>query len=1004
MRELPTGTVTFLSTDVEGGLRLWECSPDQARRALARHDELIQSQVDQHNGMLVRRLREADSRLAVFSRASDAIDAACAIQQDFYREEWSTPAPLRVRIALDTGEADQREGDYEGRTFNHCASLRAIGHVGQSVLSAATAAVARSALPRDVRLRDLGEYRLKGLPEPEHVFQLCHADLPAKFPPLSWREASPNNLPVQLTSFVGRENEIAELKQLLGSARLLVLTGAGGCGKTRLGLHVAAEMLESYPDGVWLAELAPLSMSELVPQTVAIAVGVREEPGQPITSTLISALRSKQLLLLMDNCEHLLASCAQLADTLIRSCPNLRIMATSRQVLGTNGETTLRVPPLSVVDPNHLPSLDVLRQCEAVQLFIERAASAHSGFAITKQNAPAVAQICYRLDGIPLAIELAAARIRMLSPEEIVERLDDRFRLLTRGSRTALPRQQTLRALVDWSYDLLSEQERALFRRLSVFAGGWTLEAAETVCAAEPIQKDDVLDLLAALLDKSLVQADRQTGGTIRYRLLETLRQYAATKLDAAEERPAQELRHSLYYVGLAERSQHALMSAEQLAALHLLRIEHDNFRAVMQKGIHRDHADSRSQAMRVAAALSLFWYLANYLTEGRDWLTALQPVGDEIAEPAAIMVESWAGFLTWWLGNLSESNRLLDGAVSDARGLGDDVQLLHCQFVAWIVALMQGEYQRILEETPSGVDRARERGDVWYVALGEVGIGAARVITGQADGEVLLQQGIVDAGGERYLTGFALVHLGLAAAKQDRFDDARHYLETSLQMYRELGAYSPMCNALGRLGSLALQRAELAQATHWYAETLRVAQQVGRRQGVSEGLAGMGWIAARLDDGPRAVRLLGACAELRQAIGFHPAPGDAAAEDELLGKLKAELGRQRYGDAWSDGQRMNLDDAIGLALTPMSPTPGPPTRQPAPVSQQMAVAAAGSLTRREVDVLRLVAAGKTNREIAADLVLSENTVARHMANIFNKAGLSTRSAAAAFALRAGLA
>jgi class 3 adenylate cyclase len=497
MPELPTGTVTFLFTDIEGSTRLWETHPHGMRRALARHDALAADIVARHDGVLVKPRGEGDSLFCVFDRATDALTAACALQRALLAEPWhdyakaegerqKTPAvfSLRVRMALHTGEANQRDGDYYGPAINRCARLRAIGHGGQVLLSGVTFDLVRDHLPPRVTLEDRGQHGLKDLERrPEQVYQVRHPDLPAEFPPLKSQNNLPNNLPMQVTSFVGRDREMAEIKRHLVHSRLVTLTGSGGTGKTRLSLQVAADLLDAFRDGAWLVELAPLSEPNLVPQTAATALGVREEPGRAIAQTLIDYLRDKTLLLVLDNCEHVLDAAAQLTHAVLTGDSGVRILASSREALGIAGEQTYRVPSLSVPDPNQRPSLESLSQYVAVRLLIDRALLSQPAFTVTNNNAPAVAQICFRLDGIPLAIELAAARVKAMPVEKIAERLDDRFRLLTGGSRTALPRHQTLRASIDWSYDLLDEKEKVLLRRLSVFAGGWTLETAEKVCS-----------------------------------------------------------------------------------------------------------------------------------------------------------------------------------------------------------------------------------------------------------------------------------------------------------------------------------------------------------------------------------------------------------------------------------------------------------------------------------------------------------------------------------------
>lgn len=481
--ERTSGTVTFLFTDVEGSTKLWEEAPEQMRLAVARHDEIASQVIEEGGGRLVKSRCEGDSIFAVFPLATDAIATACKLQVAFRKEDWPQKTPLKVRMSLHTGEAQEREEDYFGSAVNRTARLRAIAHGGQIVISLTTEELVRDTLRDGIGLRDLGSHRLKDLQRPEQVFQVLHPELPEDFPSLRSLDSMPNNLPQQVTSFIGREKEIADVLGLFKTTRLLTLTGSGGAGKTRLAMQVAADVLDDYDDGVWLVELAALTDPALVPQAVAQAMGVREEPGRAILATLSDYLKPKQVLVLLDNCEHVLGACAQLCDHLLRQCPNLYFLATSREGLNIAGETTYRVPSLSLPDARVKPIPEVLGQYEAVRLFIERAQAAQPGFEVNDQNAPALAQLVTRLDGIPLAIELAAARVKALSVDQINQRLDDRFRLLTGGSRTALPRQQTLRALIDWSYDLLTPQEQTLLRRLSVFAGGWTLEAAEAVCS-----------------------------------------------------------------------------------------------------------------------------------------------------------------------------------------------------------------------------------------------------------------------------------------------------------------------------------------------------------------------------------------------------------------------------------------------------------------------------------------------------------------------------------------
>ncbi len=504
MNELPRGTVTFLFTDIEGSTKLWQQFPDAMPAALARHHEILNSAIQAHNGYVFQII--GDAFCAAFATAFDGLDAALDAQRALRDELWGETGAIRVRMALHTGAAEVRAGEFtsgeyvSGITLSRAARLLSAGHGGQILLSSPSAELVREQLPQNTALRDMGAHRLKDLVQPQQIFQILASDLAQEFPALKTLDALPNNLPIQLASFIGREKEIKEISEMLAASagveshsviRLLTLTGAGGSGKTRLSLQVAAEVIDEFEKGAWFVDLSPISDPTLVPNAVMSALELREVAGRAPRDALTDYLRAKNLLLILDNCEHLIEACAQLAHHLLTQCPNLKILATSREALGIPGEITYPVPPLTPPNPDERRTTNDeeyarrIAQYDAVRLFIERALAVQPNFAVTNANAPAIAQICFRLDGISLALELAAARIKLFSPEQIAARLDDRFRLLTGGSRTAIPRQQTLRAAIEWSYSLLSDAERVLFRRLAVFAGGWTFEAAEAVCSDE---------------------------------------------------------------------------------------------------------------------------------------------------------------------------------------------------------------------------------------------------------------------------------------------------------------------------------------------------------------------------------------------------------------------------------------------------------------------------------------------------------------------------------------
>ena len=533
------------------------------RATLACHDAIVRAAVESNRGTVVK--MTGDGVDAAFADPLDAIEAVLRLQQAVADPVATGGIALRVRCGLHAGAAERRDDDFFGNAVNRAARIMSAAHGGQVLLSEAVALLVRERLPAPVALRDLGVLKLRGLASPEHLYQVVHPRLRESFPALRSLSATPNNLPHHVTSFVGRGAQLAEIKTLLGRTRLLTLLGVGGIGKTRLSLEFAAAVMDDYPDGVWFVELAPLTDAQLVPQAVASVLGVKEEAGRPVVEALMKHVKDQRLLLILDNCEHLVQTCGELAARLVQAGPHLKVLASSREHLHVAGETTYSVPALAGPDPSQAIVLTALMNFEAVRLFVECAQAAQAGFRVTDKNARAVADICHRLDGIPLAIELAAARVRVMSVEMIAARLGDRFRLLTGGDRSALPRQQTLRALIGWSYDLLTQGERAMFRQLAVFAGGFTLDAAEAVGGDGDVARTDVLDLLTNLVEKSLVSLGLEDE---RYRLLETVRQYAQERLDESGEADRARAWHLAFYVALAERARPELVGPEQGAWL----------------------------------------------------------------------------------------------------------------------------------------------------------------------------------------------------------------------------------------------------------------------------------------------------------------------------------------------------------------------------------------------------------------------------------------------------
>jgi len=773
------------------------------------------------------------------------------------------------------------------------------------------------------------------------------------------QKAVPNNLPVSLTSFIGREREINEIEQLVGGSRLLTLTGAGGCGKSRLALQVASGMLEEFHDGVWLVELASLVDPALVHQAVASILDVPEQPGRPLAHTLEAYLRSKSLLLLLDNCEHLITAAAQLVATLLRGCPNLRVLATSREALGIVGELTYRVPSLTVPNPNHTPPAETLNEYEAIRLFVDRAALSQPGFGITNRNAAALVRICSQLDGIPLAIELAAARVKAVPIDVIASRLDDRFRLLVGGNRAALPRHQTLRAAMDWSYDLLSEQEQSLLRRLSVFAGGFTLEAAEMVCAGEGIDKGDILNLLTCLVEKSLVLLDEREGHD-RYRLLETVRQYGQGGLAKAGEVDTLRNRHRDFFLKMAEGAEPKLLGADQAAWLTRLEKEHDNLRAALEwSKIDKGGAEA---GLRLAGALHEFWHRRGYWNEGLGWTEATLARSDEA--PSVYLPKALHGAARFMrrLGDYERAAPLCKKGLALCRELGDK------KYGAWflvhfgIVAMNESNFAQATELFQEAFILCRESQDKWWIWMG-------------------------------------LNHLAEAALRQGNYAQATSSFSENLARAREVGDEHIIAYTLRYQGEVWLHQGNYEQAAACYTEGLTASCAVGSRRETEECIDGLAQLACAKGSYEQAARLFGVAEALRAALGLHPDRFEQALHDQSLAFTRAALGEAAFAAQFAEGQAAPLEQAIKYALATTEAPPPSDKR----TEKSAADPRASLLTPREREVAVLVAHGLTNREIAAKLVVTPRTAETHVQNILNKLGLTSRVQIATWAVDCGL-
>ncbi len=905
MRVLPTGKVTFLFTDIEGSTQLWEHHPDAMRQALARHDAILRRVIEAHGGHIFKTV--GDAFYAAFADAPKALNAALEAQRALRAETWEGTGPLRVRMALHTGLAEERDNDYFGPTLNRVARLLSVGYGGQVLLSLATVELVRSRLPDVVSLRDLGLRRLKDLIRPENIFQVVAPDLPTDFPPIRTLDRYPNNLPVQLTSFVGREKEIAEVSDLLGKTHLLTLTGSGGVGKTRLSLQVAANLLDSFEHGVWLVELAPISDPALVAETMAEVLGVREESARPALDMLVDYLRKRRLLLVLDNCEHLIAVCAEVAQRLLSASPDLRILASSREALGISGEVTWRVPSLACPDAAERLAPEQVASYEAVRLFVERAAVVKSDFAITDENAAAIVQICSQLDGIPLAIELAAARIKMFTAEQIAARLDDRFRLLSGGSRTALPRQQTLRALIDWSYSLLSEPERIVFRRLSVFVDGWTFEAAEFVCTDDEL---DVLELLAQLVNKSLVAADEHNGEA-RYHFAESIRQYAREKLQDSGEMQAMRNRHLEFYAKFLAENQSKLHGPLAGATFRRFDTEHGNLRAMLEWAISSGQAEI---TWRLLWGMGYYWLQRGEWVESIRWLNLASAisVGLKTAYKARAL-----GFLSGILarcGNMAQAMQLREESITMGRELNDTQAI-----AGWLITegFATGDMAQGIQMAKEGIALFRKTGEPFEIANALFFLADQLRINGdfeQAAEAYAESLAIFRQIGDSYSIAYQLGNLGRLAYQQGDYDKAQSLMEEAVALARETGNKLGIADWLIQLGRVLLRKGDTETAKPVVDESLSIWSDMANNVGIVDTLLIGAGLAALQGDYDCAARLLGASNGLRNRLDETGDPTSRAEHDHYAALIKQHLGEDAFRAAYAEGERVEIEQAVALA------------------------------------------------------------------------------------------
>ena len=911
MASPPTGTLTFLFTDIEGSTKLWEQDSSIMQIALARHDEILRSAIEERGGYVFKTV--GDAFCAAFLTSPDALEAAVEAQRALLGEEWEGTGPLRVRMDLHTGAAEERDGDYFGPTLNRVARLLSTAHGGQVLLSLPTQELVRDQLPAGTSLRNLGEHRLKDLSRPEKVFQLSAPDLPSEFPPLRTLDAYRTNLPLQPTPFVGREREVGEIAYRVRSeeVRLLTLTGPGGTGKTRLALQAGADLLEGFDDGAFFVALATITDPAQVPSAIAEPLGVKETAEQPLLESLKSYLRHKHLLLVLDNFEQVLEGAPVVAE-LLAACAKLKVLATSRIPLRLYGEQEYPVPPLAVPDPRVLPPLKVLTQYEAVRLFVERARAIKPEFAVTNKSAPAVAEICARLDGLPLAIELAAARVRVLPPQKMLQRLDDRLKLLRSGARDLPTRQQTLRGTIDWSHDLLNEEEKALFARLSVFAGGRTLEAIEEIC--DPEGNLDGLEGIESLVEKSLLRQEEGSGGAPRFVMLETVHEYAREKLQESGEAEEVKKRHADFFLALAEEGESGLRGPEAATWLERLEIEHDNLRAALSWALAQENVEL---GQRLAGALWRFWWMRSHYSEGRRWLENALAIDERGSPLARAMALAGIGEIASHQGDLDEAQeaceeglKLLAHEASEAK--------IYLLLSLGKVARMREDYTWATQVNEESVALSRELRDTWGLASSLLNSALVTQIRGDSERATELYEESMDLfreWGDKQGLAFCSLNLGLVAITQGDLVRAAKLTEEAVALFRELGSRGDVSMNLNNLGWIAFLRNDLGKAVDLYKQSLALAWETGMYTVVLDDLEGFACLAGAQGDAVRAAQLCGAAEALHEATGYPQDPISHAEMEPYLASGRSQIHEAVWEEAWEVGRTMTLEEAVSYAL-----------------------------------------------------------------------------------------
>ena len=960
MSDLPTGTVTLLFSDIEGSTRLVQQLGERYAEVLAECRHLLRQLFVQYNGSEVD--TQGDAFFVAFARATDALAAAADIQRALAERAWPEGIAVRVRIGLHTGEPKLTADGYIGQDVHHAARIMSAGHGGQILLSPTTRQLVEQHLPAGTSVQDLGEHGLKDLQRPSHLFQLSLQGLPTNFPPLKTLDAHPNNLPIQPTPFIGREKEVAAVTRLLTrpDVRLVTLSGPGGVGKTRLALHVAAELADDFIDGVFIVALAPVNDPAQVVPAMAQTLGISESSHRPLFSLLEAALKGKQLLLLLDNFEQVADAAVILAD-LLAGCPLLKIVVTSRMRLQVRAEREFVVPPLAVPALKHPPDAKSLSHYEAVSLFIERAQATKPDFSVTNANAPAVAAICAHLDGLPLAIELAAARVKHFSPQTLLARLQQGLSVLTGGARDLPARQQTLRGAIAWSYDLLSPEDQQLFRHLAVFVDGWDLEAAEALCMARGGLSADMLEGMASLVDKSLLRQEEQAAGETRFWMLQTLREFGLEQLARCEELEATRQAHAEYYLQLAEEARPSLQSTEQGRWMARLEQEHENLRAALSwllaqaRGVSEHSPQQAEQALRFCNALSWFWSIRGYLREGQTFLEQALALRESVSVPMRARALSTAADLAWILDDIERTERWCRESLELFRELGDKVGMADALLLLGTCAWAKGQYLPARTQLEEAATLYQEMGEHWKRGRCLTQLARISTLQGEYDeARGLLEQSLAlyrtlgdkerlgwvlylqarlfflsgrDSAATSSLTeqsltllqeidnpwerAYPLVLLGQLRLRQGEPTQARDLFEESRSSFQGAGDHAGMVEALLGLASVAAMQGDFGAARDLYQKSLLILQKIHYQELIPACLEGLAHVVAEQGKLVWAAHLWGAAEALREAIGTPLPPAYRLGHEQAVAKAHAQAGNETFVTAWAEGRTRTPEQVV---------------------------------------------------------------------------------------------